>query len=155
AGPPESSAAARDRRGEPRLPVRGPRPSGPRPSEAGRGPGGRRARSGLARAGRLGPVERRAAAADPGHDARGRAGNPRARRADGGARPALVAPRGRPAGGPILRGRVEDHRGHASPRTRLAVRGLGQVRPMAIALVRLVVQLWLLGLVLGWVFTTN
>ncbi|MBX6312243.1 MAG: iron export ABC transporter permease subunit FetB [Isosphaeraceae bacterium] len=34
----------------------------------------------------------------------------------------------------------------------LAARGLGQVRPLTIALMRLVVQLWLLGMVLGWVF---
>jgi putative ABC transport system permease protein len=34
----------------------------------------------------------------------------------------------------------------------LVGRRLGQARPLAIALARLVVQLWLLGLVLGWVF---
>jgi putative ABC transport system permease protein len=34
----------------------------------------------------------------------------------------------------------------------LAVQRLGQVRPMAIAIARMVVQLWLLGLVLGAVF---
>ncbi len=37
----------------------------------------------------------------------------------------------------------------------LAVRGLGQVRPMIVALIRLVVQLVLLGLVLEWVFSTD
>lgn len=37
----------------------------------------------------------------------------------------------------------------------LALRGLGQVRPLLVALLRLVVQLLLLGLVLDWLFSTD
>src|SRR5262249_11631656 len=37
----------------------------------------------------------------------------------------------------------------------LAVRRLGQVRPVLVSIARMVVQLWLLGVVLGWVFATS